>query len=265
MRRAPVAALATVGLAGWALTACGQDSPATSESSVVTEALAAGASGQDGDVIDAGEDGDYAVEIDPANFTDVVDNRFLPYRPGMHWAYEERAPDGEVQVVRIEVLDETRTVMGVDTVVVHDQVTSEGGDLVEDTFDWYAQDMDGNVWYFGEDTTSYQEDGTTSNDGAWEAGVDGALPGIVMPDSPAPSDTGYRQEYQRGEAEDMGQIIDVVNGVVVTRDWTPLEPDVIEEKAYLAGVGFVHEVQTAGDGAGTTAVLTEFHSTAIGS
>jgi hypothetical protein len=261
MRRAPAAALVTIGLAGSILTACGDDSPATSESSVVTPASASTTSGQDGDVIDPGDGGVYAVEIDPANFTDVVDNPFLPYRPGTQWVYEERSPDGEVQVVTIEVLDETRTVMGVDTVVVHDQVTNEVGDLVENTFDWYAQDTDGNVWYFGEDTTSYDEDGTISHDGAWEAGIDGALPGIVMPGSPTPSDTGYRQEYRQGVAEDMGQIIDVASGVVVTRDWTPLEPDVIEEKTYLTGVGFVHEIQTEGDGAGTTATLTDYHST----
>jgi len=262
MGRTRVARLATLGVVGLVLSACGDDS-VTSESSVVTEAPASITPGRDGDVIDLGDGGDYAVEIDPADFTDVVDNPFLAYRPGMRWVYEERSPDGELQVITIEVLDETRNVMGVNTVVVHDQVTGEGGDLVEDTFDWYAQDADGSVWYFGEDTTSYQEDGTISHDGAWEAGIDGALPGIVMPGSPTPSDIGYRQEYQQGEAEDMGQIIDVANGVVITRDWTPLDPDVIEEKTYLTGVGFVYEIQTEGDGAGTTATLTEYRSAAM--
>lgn len=263
MRRKGGAALATLGVVGLVPIACGDASPATSESPAVTEG--ASTSGRDRDVIDPGDGGDYTVAIDPANFADVVDNAFLPLRPGMRWVYEERSSDGDVEVVTVEVLDETRTVMGVDTVVVHDQVTSEDGDLVEETFDWFAQDTDGNVWYFGEDTASYDEDGTVSHDGAWEAGIEGALPGIVMPGAPTPSDTGYRQEYQPGGAEDMGQIIDVANGIVVTRDWTPLEPDVIEEKTYLVGVGFVYEIQTEGDGAGTAVTLTEYDSGAVAS
>jgi hypothetical protein len=157
--------------------------------------------------------------------------------------------------------------MGVEAVVVHDQVTDADGEVIEDTYDWFAQDAEGNVWYFGEDTTAY-EDGVADTSGAWEAGVDGALPGIVRPADPAVSDTGYRQEYFPGEAEDMGQVIAVggsatvpageFDDVVVTRDWTPLEPDVVEEKSYAPGVGFVREVKTAGEGSGEEVVLVEF-------
>ena len=206
--------------------------------------------------IDPGDDGDYAVDIDPTRFSSVVDNPFMPWLPATRWVYEERTSDGEVEIITVEVLDETRVAMGVETIVVHDTVETDDGELVEDTFDWYAQDDDGNVWYFGEDTKAY-EDGAISEAGAWEAGVDGALPGIVMPATPAVSETGYRQEYLSGEAEDMGQIIDTGSGFVVTRDWTPLEPDVIEQKTYVTGVGFVYEWKVSGEGTGDQAVLIE--------
>lgn len=211
-------------------------------------------------VIDPGDDGDYQVAIDPAQFTSIVDHPYHPTLPGTRWVYEAMASDGEVEVITVEVLDQTRIVMGVETIVVRDVVTTEDGEIVEDTSDWFAQDTDGNVWYFGEDTVAYDDDGNVSEAGAWEAGVDGALPGIVMPADPTVSEVGYRQEFLAGEAEDMGQVIDVTNGVVVTRDWTPLEPDVVEEKTYLAGVGFVFETKTEGDGAGETVRLVEFAS-----
>ena len=248
-----VAAAAALAAAG-----CGADAPTTSPppSSGSTEL----ASGGD-DVIDPGDGGRYEVEIDAAAFTSRVDHPYLPKLPGTRWVYEARSSDGEVEVVTVEVLDETRTVMGVETIVVHDVVYTEDGRLVEDTFDWFAQDADGNVWYFGEDTKAYDEDGNVSEAGAWEAGVDGALPGIVMPAEPVVSGTGYRQEYLAGEAEDMGQVIDRGVGVVVTRDWTPLEADVVEEKTYLEGVGFVYESKVDGEGATESVHLTEFTRT----
>lgn len=231
---------------------------ADSESTAPTANAETTDAGSGAAVIDPGDGGEYDVTIDPAEFTSVVDHEFLPLRPGARWVYREATADGEVEVITVEVLDETRDVMGVETVVVHDEVATEDGDVVEDTYDWYAQDAAGNVWYFGEDTKAYDEDGTVSEAGAWEAGVDGALPGIVMPAAPEVSDTGYRQEFLGGEAEDMGQIIDRTNGVVVTRDWTPLEPGVVEEKTYVSGVGFVFEAKTGGEDAGATAVLVEF-------
>ena len=130
-------------------------------------------------VIDPGDDGNYTVDIEPADFTSTIDNPYLPMPPGSRWRYEETGEDGETEIITVKVLDELRTVMGVETIVVHDVVTTEDGDVVEDTYDWYAQDTDGNVWYFGEDTTAY-EDGAASTAGSWQAGVDGALPGIVM-------------------------------------------------------------------------------------
>lgn len=218
-------------------------------------------------VIDPGDGGEHRVEIDPADFSPVVDHPYLPMRPGSAWRYETVAEDGSAEIITVEVLDERRTVMGVETTVVHDVVTTADGALVEDTYDWYATDAVGNVWYFGEETTSY-EDGVSSDDGSWEAGIDGALPGIVMPAGPTVTGRGYRQEWYPGEAEDLGEVIAVdgtanvpagaFDDVVRTRDWTPLEPDVVEEKTYARDVGFVHERKVGGDGAGTEVVLVDF-------
>lgn len=212
------------------------------------------------DARDARDDGDgqYEVEIDPASFSSRVDHPYLPKLPGTVWTYEARSGDGELEIITVEVLDETRTVMGVETIVVHDIVHTADGTLVEDTFDWFAQDADGNVWYFGEDTKAYDEDGNGSEAGAWEAGVGGALPGIVMQAEPTMSETGYRQEFLAGEAEDMGQVIDRAVGVVITRGWTPLEADVVEEKTYVEGVGFVYECKTDGEGATESVHLISF-------
>lgn len=218
-------------------------------------------------VIDPGDNGTYDVEIDPAAFTSVVDHPYLPKLAGARWEYRSTDPDGEVEIIAIEVLDEHRMVMGVDAIVVHDVVTTEDGGFVEDTYDWFAQDDDGNVWYFGEDTTSYH-DGVASKAGSWEAGVGGALPGIVMPATPEVTAIGYRQEYLAGEAEDMGQVIansgevtvpaGSFDDVIVTRDWTPLEPDTVELKTYARGVGFVHETKAVGPKAGEIVELVEF-------
>jgi len=220
-------------------------------------------------IIDPGDNGSYSVFVDPAEFSAVVDNPWSPKLPGMVWVYETTGSDGNIESVRVEVLDETRQIMGVETIVVHDVVTDGNGRLVEDTYDWFAQDSQGNVWYFGEDTTAYDEDGTSSEAGAWEAGVDGALPGIVMWAAPSIERGGYRQEFYRDEAEDMGQVIATSGSVsvpygdfatvIVTRDWTPLEPRSIEEKTYARGVGFVSETKDSEEGT-ESVVLVDFRS-----
>jgi hypothetical protein len=218
-------------------------------------------------VINPGDGGNYAVDIDPSRFTSVVDHPYMPKLPGTRWVYRSTAADGSVEIVNVEVLDERRTVMGVETIVVHDVVTTENDELIEDTYDWFAQDAEGNVWYFGEDTTAY-DNGVASVEGAWEAGIGGALPGIVMPGSPAVSGIGYRQEFLAGEAEDMGEVIAVsgevtvpvgtFDDVVVTRDWTPLTPETVEEKTYAQGIGFVRERKPIGPDAGEVVELVEF-------
>jgi hypothetical protein len=147
--------------------------------------------------------------------------------------------------------------MGVPATVVRDTVTVDG-ELVEDTFDWYAQDTEGNVWYMGEETAEYENGEVVSTAGAWEAGVDGALPGIAMLADPAVGEA-YRQEYYPGEAEDMAEVVGVgvseemadraFDDLVVIEEWTPLEAEVIEEKSYARGVGVVlEEVVEGGSG-----------------
>jgi hypothetical protein len=262
----PVALLAALALS------CGSSSdspePEASPESIASsepEASSESAAGAD-QVIDPGDGGDYQVEIDPADFSSVIDNPWSPMVPGTTWVYHALAGDETEEIIRIEVLDETRTVMGVETIVVHDVVSDTEGRIIEDTYDWFAQDGDGNVWYFGEDTTAYDEDGMPDEAGAWEAGVDGALPGVIMWADPREGESGYRQEYYAGEAEDMGQVIatsgsvevpaGVFDDVIVTRDWTPLEPDAVEEKIYARGIGFIHESLVSPDG-DETVVLVE--------
>jgi hypothetical protein len=154
----------------------------------------------------------------------------------------------------VSVTNQTREIMGVTATVVRDQVFV-AGELVEDTLDWFAQDRSGNVWYFGEDTAEYEEEKVVTRKGSWEAGVDGAQPGIVMLGDPRVGDT-YRQEFYEGEAEDLGRVIeldesvsvpyDSFSDVLVTEDWTPLEPKVLENKFYARGVGPVLERKVEG-------------------
>ena len=192
----------------------------------------------------------YAPAIDPANFVDGIDHPFMPFKPGARWVF------GGAERIVVEVLDETRVVMGITVTVVRDRVFEDGA-LVEDTRDWYAQDRQGNVWYMGEETAEYENGEVVTTAGSWEAGVDGAMPGIVMLADPQVGDV-YRQEFYEGEAEDIGTVtalggeISVPAGtwsaadVLVTEEWTPLEPDVREQKTYASGVGVVHELQIEG-------------------
>lgn len=203
-------------------------------------------------VIDPGDSGQYHPALDADDVVDVVDHPYYPLIVGSEWRYEVRGAD-ELEEVTVTVTGATEEVMGIDATVVHDVVTIDG-EIVEDTYDWFAQDAAGNVWYLGEDTTAY-DDGEATTEGSWRAGVGGALPGIVMPASPTVGDA-YRQEFCGGDAEDMMAIAAVggsvstpagsFESVVTTNDWTPLEPDVVEAKDYAPGVGLVREVKLAG-------------------
>jgi hypothetical protein len=193
--------------------------------------------------------GSERVTLDPADFTTRIDNPYWPLAPGSRWVYRE----GE-QRVTVTVLRETKTIEGVEARIVHDVVRENGG-LVEDTYDWYAQDRQGNVWYLGEDTKEYENGRVSSTAGSWEHGVDGAQAGIIMPARPAPG-LRYRQEYLEGEAEDEAQVLSVrehaavpagfYRGLVMTKDTTPLQPRVLEYKLYARGVGLVLVLSTAG-------------------
>ena len=228
------------------LAACGDDDAGSG--STTTDAPAAAEP-----VIDPGDGGDYAPDLDPADFVASVDNPYFPLVPGTKWVYEGE-DDDETERVEVEVLEETRDIQGITATVVRDTVYVDG-EIAEDTYDWFAQDKDGNVWYLGEDTHEYEDGKAVNADGAWEYGKDGALPGIVMLADPAVGDA-YRQEYYEGEAEDMGEVLEVgvtteielgnYEDVLVTEDWNPLEPDVVEEKSYAPGIGLIREEKTVG-------------------
>ncbi len=197
----------------------------------------------------------YSVDIKPADFTTEIDNPWFPLIPGMRWVYEAETDEGKERIV-VEVTDQTKeTAIGVETVVVRDTVSLEGV-VIEDTYDWFAQDKDGNVWYFGEDTKSFENGKLKDNKGSWESGKDGALPGIYMKADPKVDGEVYQQEYYEGEAIDTGEVIAVdrkaevpfgtYEDTVVTEDINPLEPDVVENKYYASGVGLVLELHVKG-------------------
>ncbi len=199
--------------------------------------------------------GSEPVELDPAEFTATSDHPYFPLEPGRQWTYRELDEKGAEVTVVVTVSTETRTLAnGVVASVVRDTVT-EDGMLIEDTLDWYAQDTDGNVWYLGEDTAEFEDGKLTTRAGSFEAGVDGALPGIIMPADAAVGMT-YRQEFYEGEAEDNGEVLAVdqqievpmghFDDVVVTADTIALEPDVLEFKLYAPGVGLVAALGISG-------------------
>jgi hypothetical protein len=198
------------------------------------------------------------VDLDPADFTTDITNPYLPLEVGDSWAYEGTDEESGLERIEVTVLDETfETALGIATRVVRDTVTVDG-EVVEDTRDWYAQDQDGNVWYFGEETGEYEDGEVVTTGGSWEAGVGGAAPGIAMPADPRPGQS-YRQEYLAGEAEDQAVVLsadeqaDVTLGhyddVVMTRDTNALEPEVSEFKFYARGMGQILVLQTSGGAA----------------
>ena len=200
----------------------------------------------------------YAPQINPGDFVSKIDNKYLAFTPGKKFIYEGKTEEG-IERTEVYVTNEKKSVLGVNAVVVRDRVWLNG-ELVEDTKDWYAQDKYGNVWYFGEDSKEIANGKAVSTKGSWEAGVDGAKLGIVMKANPEVGDS-YRQEYYKGEAEDMAEIVSLgvkikvkygsFSNCLKTKDWTPLEPDADEYKYYCPEVGgLVYEVKTkGGDGA----------------
>jgi hypothetical protein len=184
--------------------------------------------------------GDEPANLEAGDFVERIDNPYWPMAPGSMWVYRE---DG--QRVEVTVTDQTREILGIAATVVHDVVT-EDGEVAEDTYDWYAQDKDGNIWYLGEDTKEFENGKVKSTEGSWEAGVDGAEAGILLPSEPKVGMT-YRQEYYKGEAEDAANVLSVderaevpfgrFDHVLMTKDQTPLDPSLLEHKFYAKGVG----------------------------
>jgi hypothetical protein len=228
--------LVIVALAGLSAAACGgQPAPSTASSADPTPSAA------------------YHPVIDSTGFTEKVTNPYYPLAPGTTHVYQGAA-DGAPETDEVIVTKDTKVIVGVRCVVVHHTVNRAGA-LAEDTYDWYAQDRGGNVWYFGESTVAHNADGTSSREGSWEAGVDGAQPGLIMEGAPRVGDT-YRQEYYRGHAEDFAKVLGLTEAVtvpvgsfrdaVLTEEFTPLEPDKVEHKYFARGMGLVSLQMTKG-------------------
>jgi hypothetical protein len=172
----------------------------------------------------------------PARFSTLIDNPWMPLAPGSRWVYRM---GGQRDVV--DVLSRTKVLAGVRARVVHD-VATQRGRVIENTYDWFAQDRRGNVWYLGEATKEFPRHGPPSTKGSWQAGVKHAQPGIVMPAHPRVGQS-YRQEYLKGEAEDRARVVGVGRRVA-TRETTPLEPGLVEHKYYARNVGNVLTIAT---------------------
>ena len=182
-------------------------------------------------------------KFDPCDFgNENIDNPYFTLTPGTTFTYESETEEDIVVVT-----DETKQILGVTATVVRDTVSLDR-ELIEDTFDWFAQDKEGNVWYLGEDTKEYEDGEVVSTEGSWEAGVDGAEAGIVMEADPQVGDT-YRQEWYPGHAEDAAEVISLNEGVTVpygtftnclqTREFSTLDPELNEYKYYCTAVGAV--------------------------
>jgi hypothetical protein len=194
-------------------------------------------------------------------FVECVDNPYFPLIPEAEYRYETETDEGIEETV-VMVTEETKRILGIQATVVRDTVSMDG-ELIEDTFDWFAQDDRGNVWYLGEDTKEYEDGEVVSTEGSWEAGVDGAVAGIIMLGNPREGDA-YRQEYFKGEAEDLGAVLSLAErvsvpagsfeDVLMTADENPLDPE-LEHKFYAPGVGLVRVEKVDG---GEETVLVRF-------
>lgn len=198
--------------------------------------------------------GPYDPEIDPTRFVaaDAIDgNGYFPLKPGTEWVYQNT----DDETITVTVTDETVEISGVPARVVTDVVVDGDGHTTEDTQDWFAEDVDGNVWYFGERTiASDPESLLATAEGSWETGVDGAKPGIVMPAVFVVGDV-YRQEFLLGDAEDIAENLSQTETESVpeggptvascdgdcleTHEYTPIEPDQSESKFYAKDVGVI--------------------------
>ena len=202
-------------------------------------------------------EGGYQVDIDPSKFTNPTNltNPYLPFAPGKKYIYQQVTPDGteRIEIDRIG----NKVVMGINCIVVHD-VVHLNNIKIEETWDWYAQDNDGNVWYFGEDVDNFDHatGAFIDHHGSWEAGINNGLPGILMPANPMTGDQ-LQEEYLWGEAEDEAEVIQTgimnvvtpyqtFNNCIKTRNFTRLSPG-DSFKFYAPGIGSVKEINEDGE------------------
>jgi hypothetical protein len=192
-------------------------------------------------------EGAYRPTIDPNQFlspeaTAATPNPYFPLVPGL-----VRVLQAGEEIITVTVTNETKEILGVHCTVIRD-VVEDNGEVVEDMIDWYAQDMFGNVWYFGEISKNFENGELNNLDGSWQAGVEDAQPGIIMKANPEVGGI-YRQEFTLGEAEDMGEVIfttetaemgpaaNCAETCVVTRDFLPIDPGHVEKKFCAPGIG----------------------------
>ena len=176
------------------------------------------------------EDEEYNPIINPSDFVNKINNPYYSLIPGTIFEYESETDEGMEKNVVI-VTNKSREILG-----------------IKETYDWYAQDSEGNVWYLGEDSREYENGKVASTKGSWEAGIDGAKPGIIMKANPKIGDS-YRQEYYKGEAEDMADVVSlgesvevpygIFNNCIKTRDWSKIDSKQNEHKYYCPKIGAV--------------------------
>jgi hypothetical protein len=246
-----IRAIATAVAVVFLIASCDSDGVEQAQERQITT-TSEGSAGAQGDALPQGSD---PVDLDPADFTTEIDNPYWPMEPGSRWIYRETDSEGTEQRVEVTVTDRTKRIAnGIEARVVHDVVT-EDGEPVEITDDWYAQDSEGNIWYLGEDTAEYENGEVKTRAGSFEAGVDGAQPGVIMPADPEVG-LSYRQEHYAGEAEDEAEVVSLdqqaevpfghFGNVLMTNDLNPLEPKVSEFKFYARNIGPVLAVSVSG-------------------
>jgi hypothetical protein len=196
----------------------------------------------------------YEPKLDPGHFVSVIDNPYFPLPVGRTLIYKG-VKDGQTQIDRVTVTPKTKVIEGITATAVHD-VARHQGTLLEQTTDYYAQNQHGTVWYLGENTKAFNPNGTVDTSGSWMSGVHDGEPGIIMPAHPAVPDS-YRQEYLKGQAEDMAWLVargssvtvpfKTLDHVIRSIEVTRLEPKVVDQKFYAPGLGIVSEISLAGD------------------
>ncbi|MBC5823517.1 MAG: hypothetical protein GIW99_00015 [Candidatus Eremiobacteraeota bacterium] len=194
----------------------------------------------------------FAPAFDAANFGSKIDNPYYPLEVGKTMKYAG-IKDGEKTSEDFAITRDRKKILGVDTTVVYD-VMQQNGKLVEETYDWFAQDKAGNVWYFGEQTRALDK-GKWTTEGSWQAGVAGAKPGIYMQGQPKVGDA-YMQEFYQGHAGDSAVVLSLSEPITVpigsyrnvqlTMEWSPDDPGSIDAKYYVKGLGVVRELAATG-------------------
>jgi hypothetical protein len=200
---------------------------------------------------------EYNPQVNPADFTTKITNKYFALPVGKKLTYETTAQGTVTERIEIEILQETMTIEGVETVVYLDK-EYKNGQLVEETRDYLAQHKNGDVWYFGEDVNNYWNGMLLHHSGSFLHGKDGAKAGIWMKAEQRVGDS-YRQEFYVGNAEDMrdtvatGETVTTKSGTYTdcakVYDWTPLEKNSREHKYYCPQVGslvLTEDLETGG-------------------